>query len=644
MPVAQVFLYSIELRKGSSNIRLHDFSSVLNRLDDVDRSLAHLSQQVESLAANRTQAALPLTLSTTDDQNGPEIGRDERPSTDVTSNSFLLSEGYGERLYGYPAALCLFRASQKLLAAGLNAKSPPLHGPLAESLTNTALRPSLMRHCEKFPFQKRCTEQPITADQGPITSPPQDVVYSILDRFMNHVNLHVPVFEADILYDTIPDCYQSNGPPVQAAWMVCLNCIVLLTLHLDAGVVRRSGIQVNAWSKHSEVIDDSLKNCHRALADLDALLQPTIVNIQALIMLALVAREFFINTIFEKVCSAACKLAQSMGLHRSVGIVDDRALEARQRLFWIVYSMDKTRVFLGGHPPDLYLFNTEFQPRLSAPEMSVESQLRSAAAHIMTVWEEIYIGLYSVRAVRMGAEHRHNQVDRLDHLCDKYLPLVPSQVSRDPGLRLMQLEITYCYHVSKILIHRCHRTTEEWQTTHEHAVFALQTITDVFEGPVTPGSCVVLSRIFQNYPLVAFHDLCVRYLAGDGSDDVAAIVPRLINVRRQLSSLAHQDIRSAYITKLHLGVAWCIDLISMITNSNQTLELTACLLTPSTSTDMGDSCPSASAEHDSKTYWLGAGNTLTQEQAAIFETFDSPDFFFDQALFEALLPEGHFTT
>jgi hypothetical protein len=174
--------------------------------------------------------------------------------------------------------------------------------------------------------------------------------------------------------------------------------------------------------------------------------------------------------------------------------MNDGALEARQRLFWIMYAMDKTRVFLSGHSPDLYLFNSEFQPCLPTPQMPFESKLHSAAAHLMAVWEEIYIGLYSARAVRMGAEYRHNQIDRLDRLCDECLPLVPSQVSRALGLRLMQLEIKYCYHISKMLIHRCHRAAEEWQTTREHAVSALQSITDVFEEPVTPGSCVVLGR------------------------------------------------------------------------------------------------------------------------------------------------------
>lgn len=228
---------------------------------------------------------MPLPLPITNHQSGLEAEREERPSHEVASSHVLLNEGYGERLYGYPAALCLFRSSRKLLGATLNAKPPSLRGPLAESMENAALRTSLLRHYEIFPFRKGCTEQPITGDQGPLTSPPQMVVYSVLDRYLNHINLHVPVFEAGELYGTISDCYRSNGPPVHAAWLVCSNCIVLLTLHLDGRVARRSGLDMDPWSNQSEVIDKALNNCRRALADLDALLQPAVVNIQALIML-----------------------------------------------------------------------------------------------------------------------------------------------------------------------------------------------------------------------------------------------------------------------------------------------------------------------------------------------------------------------
>jgi hypothetical protein len=110
-------------------------------------------------------------------------------------------------------------------------------------------------------------------------------VYSLLDRYLNHINFFVPVFEADDLYAAIRECFQCDGPPINPAWLVCLNSIVLLTLQLDVQVAWRSGFKINPWSYIPRVISDAFNNCCRALGDPHALLQPTIVNIQARIML-----------------------------------------------------------------------------------------------------------------------------------------------------------------------------------------------------------------------------------------------------------------------------------------------------------------------------------------------------------------------
>ncbi|KAJ5426016.1 hypothetical protein N7465_001086 [Penicillium sp. CMV-2018d] len=622
---------------------VQDFSSVLGRLDHVDRSLIRLTEQVESLTATSTSREEPFLLPSTQDQHEPGTNEAKGSSNASPRRQVFLTGESSEHPYGYPAALCLFGASQKLLKATLYTKSPSLSGPLAEISQNSGLRPSLMRHYETFPFRKRCADGPIAGDQRPISAPPQDVVYSLLDRYLNHINFFVPVFEADDLYAAIRECYQCDGPPINPAWLVCLNSIVLLTLQLDSQVARRSGFKTNPWSSNSQVISDALSNCYRALDDPHALSQPTVVNVQARIMLALMTREFFITSAFERACSSACQLARSMGLYRSVGM-DESALKSRERLYWILYDMDKARVFFSGNSPDLHFFDSEFQPRLSTSDISPEVHFHAIASHMMTVWEEIYIGLYSARAVRSGANYRKDQVHRLQRLCDESLPLIPPLRSHSPGLRLMQLEVKYCYHVSKSLIHRCDQTNEGRQITHDHAVSALQMMTDVFEEPVTPSSCLVLGRMFQNYPLVSFHDLCVRYLTGDGAVDSASIIPRIMNLRRQLGSIDHQEVSSAYATKLHQGVGWCADLVSIVFDAGQSWQPGPFLLTPSTTNDSSDPQKSAPVGYGSAAGWLENEDNPTQEQPYPLGSFPSPDYFFDPALFESLLMEGHFAS
>ena len=150
--------------------------------------------------------------------------------------------------------------------------------------------------------------------------------------------------------------------------------------------------------------------------------------------------------------------------------------------------------------------------------------------------------------------------------------------------------------------------------------------------------------MFQNYPLVAFHDLCVRYLTGDGMVDSATLIPRLMNVRRQLSSIDHHEVSSAYVTKLHHGVTWCTELIGLVSDTDQTREPVQFMLTPATTTDLGDPRPPASVGYGSATEWLDNENTLTSERAYPLGSFPSPDYFFDPALFESLLMDGHYAT
>lgn len=284
---------------------MHDFSSVLGRLDHVDRSLIRLSQQIESLTAKSTSREESFPLPSTQDQHGPDANEGKGSSNASLIRQVFLTGESSEYLYGYPAALCLFRASQKLLKATLHVKSPSLSGPLAEISQNDGLRPSLMRHYETFPFRKRCTNEPIAGDQRPISAPPQDVVYSLLDRYLNHINFFVPVFEADDLYAAIRECFQCDGPPINPAWLVCLNSIVLLTLQLDARVARRSGFNTNPWNTNSQVISDALSNCCRALGDPHALSQLTVVNIQARIMLV---RETALQVKHKNIYTEFCRL------------------------------------------------------------------------------------------------------------------------------------------------------------------------------------------------------------------------------------------------------------------------------------------------------------------------------------------------
>ncbi|EAU35969.1 predicted protein [Aspergillus terreus NIH2624] len=489
---------------------LRDFSSVAERLNDIDRSLARLSQQVESLT--RTAPWSLFASSTADDghdkpSSPPADGAItvEGGSSDATARNVLVTNGDGEQLHAYPAALCLFRASHKLLGAALgkletgHTKTLLLQGPLAAAGQNPSLGQSLACHYETFPFRQRCTEPPITSDQLPISYPMQEFLYSLLDRYLSHINVHMPVFEASSIYASIETCYRADSADRNPAWAVCFHGIILLTSNLDSLVGQRAGFKTHSSEKTHDAISTSIVNCRRALANLDALSQPTLVNIQAFITLTLVAREFFLSSVYEKVCRAACALARTMGLSRSVSGMNEQTAQTRQRLFWILYALDKQRVFLSGQAPDMYLFDSDFQPPLAEVGTAPTDRLHAASLQLMSLWEDIYLGLYSARAIRSSSEQRRDQVRALDRVCNEWeqqhqVLLKSSSSNNTLGVSLMQMEAKYCYHVSKVLINRCDVSADGWQTTRDHALSALRSVTDVVQEPVSPDSCLVLRR------------------------------------------------------------------------------------------------------------------------------------------------------
>jgi hypothetical protein len=265
--------------------RLHDFSSVLNRLDRVDCTLERLSHQMD-LLSSRSEIESATSTAMTNAAEG-EKAKDAIVD-EITIKEILQTENSAERLYGYPAALCLFRSSQKLLRTALGgcSNTAPPGGALARAAADRSLlRSSLVRHYEIFPFQGKCIEPPVTSDHVLISAPPLTVLESSIPCFLESINAQIPVFDDNSLQATIQTCYRANDITVSLPWAVCFNCIVILVWNLEARAAQRLGSPITDPWQHKAQAALLLANCRRALADLERFTRPTIDNLQALILL-----------------------------------------------------------------------------------------------------------------------------------------------------------------------------------------------------------------------------------------------------------------------------------------------------------------------------------------------------------------------
>ena len=310
----------------------------------------------------------------------------------------------------------------------------------------------------------------------------------------------------------------------------------------------------------------------------------------------MVAREYCESQVFERLCHMACLVAKSMGLHRlpsdSTRATTEENAE-RTDLFWALYVMDKERVFMTGQPCDFYLFDTDMQ--LLECEIECTPQHYTVAHnYLMSLWEEIYVSLYSSGARRKGLRRRFKQVTKLSKLfrnwgC-KYSVLLKTPLAVEASAKdCFRLELKYCFHVGQILIHRCGREETSKQQRISSVYSALNIIKDIHGSSSSISKVALLGRsvpsypymyfadlgrIFRCYPSVAFLELHTRILE-DPCSRSKADVELLTTIAEALNPLKDPNFPQAYYSRLHIGMLWCLNVVRAVTDSMDQSSATA---------------------------------------------------------------------
>lgn len=334
---------------------------------------------------------------------------------------------------------------------------------------------------------------------------------------------------------------------------------------------------------------------------------------------ALVAREFYSNTFFERILQTACHVGLMLGLHLSKAHngTSGEGPSEREHVFRVLYVLDKQRAFLSGDPCDLYHFDSDLE-LWNTTSNQVESpgqRLITAIDDMMIIWEEVYLKLYSARAMAAGAPYLSTQVAGLMQLLGRWHEHHPgvletptstssfgdnhvgANIQHNLGghevhnLKSLQLEMSYCYHVTHVLILRCERSRDERaqvQMRH-HARTCLQLIREMgnMEDGASPTPnqraktrLALLSRVLGTYPIVAFTDLITFHLdetlsgrlpptgplAHPESDDIGADIELLNAILHLLQGLRHADRPGTYLNRLQEGLEWAARVLNETKN------------------------------------------------------------------------------
>ncbi|KAI3320500.1 hypothetical protein HD806DRAFT_235010 [Xylariaceae sp. AK1471] len=483
--------------------------------------------------------------------------------------SVTLEHG-GERIFGSTAYLALIRAIARQVAD----MSVQHEGGYQEFGVQVALQ----RLLDSFPFEGHCAEPDITdiTDDGrPISTPPRLMVDLFLESFLSNINASTPIFDEGELRRAVDEHYAAEEPVANSPWALIFTNIVVLGLGLEAQAANVS--KSHSKSMHHELMSSFLRNCDRAIVNLDSFTRPSVVNIQALLTLALVGKEFYGNIVFEKVCQTTCHLGRIVGLHRSRSSRGDSQgpdSGNRERLFKVLYAMDKHRVFLTGHSCDLYLFDSDIQLGDGAEKGSTSMRLNSAFDHIMRIWEELYLTLYSTRASVAGTSFRAQHVSAVMNLLDSWTQqhgglMEPANSRSEPDLDARRLELKYCYHITQVLALRCDRRGHVQKQMLDHSRACLRVIADISNMPVTTLSLASIARMLQNYPIVPFTELLRFYLhhmaRGGSLDEVAGDDVELLRyTRHAVQAMQHPDLPKTYLGHLQVGMSWSLQVLEAI--------------------------------------------------------------------------------
>ncbi|KAI8628006.1 hypothetical protein F5Y19DRAFT_465355 [Xylariaceae sp. FL1651] len=584
-----------------------DFSDVLKQLSDVDHTLGTLADLARQIAArprsyavhplsppHQSQASddgLPFSMSGLLDFAQCTSLDDRRDSADSSAINEPLCETIeydqgGERLYSYPAPLVLFKlllrqASSLLLDSSQQGKgSENGKTQVVRGLRDPVARATLQQKLDAFPFNSLRHEFLVASEISPVTSPPRLMVNLFVEGYLQNINMRTPIFDEDELHRAIDAHYSDEQLQENRAWALIMNNIVLLELGLEIQTSRAS--HSTSRGTNDDILPSFLRNCDRAIGNLDAFMAPSLANLQALMTLTLAAQEFYNNGTAERVCHAACQVGRVMGIHRSKDRrqgtrpnITPGSEKGRGRLFRILYSMDKQRVFMTGQPCDLHMFDTDHHIGPSRDDKHDNRPISDAFDHLMTIWEEIYLNLYSSRAVSAGAETRARQMRVVTNSIERFGQIharlmVPPSANDMTDADLLRMELVYGYQVSQIIVLQCDQDNEQsLNKLRDLARSSLGLILEVCKPSITTARFALLARMFRRYPMVNFVELVALRLASlsttDEFDSVAlADISLLRAICDQLASLQYDNLTKTFYARLNSGVTWALDTLEAL--------------------------------------------------------------------------------
>ena len=251
-----------------------------SRLDEIDQTMLQVKNVVHDASAKScsiNQDASSMAMLMTDQaMEGVRHHNIGDQSPQATSHHLV-----NDQHYGTSSLASLFNEIENMLETRFG-----------DGRKDTANSNETLRECQSALHKMARTMMyhdslDLPSEDLPPTLPPKDVLDAVVDTYFGQVNSMLPVFKKDSFCENINRIYDGGLDKADSAWILCFNNIILQTLSTDSvdflSPVDDRGARTQSESAEAELLRPLVVNYRRGLKKLDCLLEPKLINIQALL-------------------------------------------------------------------------------------------------------------------------------------------------------------------------------------------------------------------------------------------------------------------------------------------------------------------------------------------------------------------------
>ncbi|KAL8849358.1 MAG: hypothetical protein Q9221_005656 [Calogaya cf. arnoldii] len=229
------------------------------------------------------------------------------------------------------------------------------------------------------------------------TSPPYSVLEAMIEPYFAAINPYFPVWSKENFVRRALASQYSEGPDEDYAFVICSNNLILMTLAANSFRSRSARQMQSTHRSRSSSVDSDLTrtflaNAKRAIKNIELLLSPRLINVQALLSLW----EHAQNQVSE----------------------DD--IQERQNVSYCLYILDKAVCWTTGRSPSVSKSDVHITSDVTRNGEKAPVQL-VARARLAEIEETIYAEIYSYKPRAKSEEQAQAAVSKINRNFQQWL-------------------------------------------------------------------------------------------------------------------------------------------------------------------------------------------------------------------------------